>query len=96
MLDHTSVLVLARIDGRPVGFARAVTDRTFRAFVEDVIVLPEFRNRGVGTRIMARLEELVKQFGVPRMELVTAQPDFWRQLGYKPKPGSTYMVKTLA
>src|SRR5690242_20696309 len=35
-------------EGRQVGFARAITDRAVFAYLADVFVLPEHRNRGVG------------------------------------------------
>jgi ribosomal protein S18 acetylase RimI-like enzyme len=38
-----------------VGFARAVTDRFLRAYIEDVIVAPELRHAGVGQAVMDRL-----------------------------------------
>ena len=95
MLDHTDFLVMTKVDGRSAGFARIITDRTFRAFVEDVIVLPEFRRRGIGRRIMLKVEELVRALEVPRIELITTETEFWKKLGYAQKPGSTYMTKNL-
>ena len=40
---------------RLVGFARAVADGPFRAYIEDVIVEGRYRGRGVGNRLVARL-----------------------------------------
>lgn len=38
-----------------IGFARAVTDGILRAYVEDVIVSPEWRGVGVGRALLAGL-----------------------------------------
>ena len=38
-----------------IGFARAVTDGILRAYVEDVIVAPGWRGRGVGRALLAGL-----------------------------------------
>ena len=38
-----------------IGFARAVTDGVLRAYVEDVIVSPEWRGAGVGRALLAGL-----------------------------------------
>jgi GNAT superfamily N-acetyltransferase len=95
MLRGTDVLVLARRRGRPMGFARMITDGVFRAFVEDVIVAPEGRGQGIGTRMLRRLERAARRMGVARLELVTREPGFWRRLGYARKAGSQYMVKRL-
>jgi GNAT superfamily N-acetyltransferase len=96
MLAHTDVAILARLDGRPVGFARAITDRTFRAFIEDVIVVEDLRGAGVGKQMLARLEELISELGIARVELTTTQVGFWHKLGYAEKPSTTYMVKYLS
>ncbi len=95
MLRHTDILVLARYKGRPVGFARVLTDRTFRAFVEDVIVVPALRRRGIGRAMMVKAEQLVKKLGVLRMELTSTETGFWEELGYGRKTNTSYMVKYL-
>jgi ribosomal protein S18 acetylase RimI-like enzyme len=41
--------------GQLVGFARAVTDGVLRAYVEDVIVAPDRRGRGIGRAVLDRL-----------------------------------------
>ncbi len=96
MLENTGIVILAKIQGRPAGFVRVITDRTFRAFIEDVIVVPEMRRRGVGRAMMTKLEQLIKKLGVPRMELTTTQTGFWKKLGYQRKTNTNYMVKYLS
>ena len=95
MLQGSDLVVLARNGQRPVGCARLITDGVFRGFVEDVIVAPAYREQGIGTRMMRRLERAAQRMGVARLDLVTQRPEFWRQLGYARKMGSRYMVKRL-
>jgi GNAT superfamily N-acetyltransferase len=38
-----------------VGFARAVSDGEFRAYIEDVVIDNEYRNTGTGTLVVSRL-----------------------------------------
>ena len=45
-----------------VGFARAVTDGILRAYVEDVIVSPDWRGMGVGQALLAGLMEQLKRY----------------------------------
>lgn len=40
------------LDGRQIGFARAVTDFVRYAHLLDVFVLPEFRGRGIGKLLL--------------------------------------------
>ena len=42
----------AYLNGRQIGFARAVTDFVRYAHLLDVFVLPEFRGRGIGKLLM--------------------------------------------
>ena len=49
----------AWLEDELVGFARAVSDGIFRAYVEDVVVATAHRGRGIGARMMdALLEDL--------------------------------------
>jgi GNAT superfamily N-acetyltransferase len=52
---ENSVCVIALIDGRQVGFARASGDRTLFARISDVIVWPEHRGKGIGKALLEAL-----------------------------------------
>jgi GNAT superfamily N-acetyltransferase len=43
--------------GRQVGFARAVTDRIFVAWILDVVIDPEFRGQGLGKWLISCMLE---------------------------------------
>ncbi|WP_156509937.1 GNAT family N-acetyltransferase [Rossellomorea aquimaris] len=38
-----------------IGFARAVSDDKFRAYIEDVVVHKDFQKLGIGTKLVSRL-----------------------------------------
>ena len=38
-----------------IGFARAVTDGKFRAYIEDVVLHTEFQKSGIGTKMVSQL-----------------------------------------
>ncbi|MBM7586032.1 putative GNAT family acetyltransferase [Bacillus pakistanensis] len=42
-------------DGRLVGFARAITDGKFRAYIEDVVVISSLQKTGIGKILVAKL-----------------------------------------
>lgn len=44
-------------DGVFAGFARVVTDYATMFYVGDMIIAPEYRGRGLGTRLMERIME---------------------------------------
>ena len=47
--------VSALDDERLVGYARAISDGAFNAYVSTVVVLPEYQRRGIGREMVRRL-----------------------------------------
>jgi len=73
-------------DGTLVGIIRAVGDGASILFIQDIIVLPEFQRRGIGT---ALLKAIVSRYpDVYQMELMTDNTDktiaFYKSLGFTP------------
>lgn len=65
--------VIARLDGTPAGFALYFFNySTFLArpglYLEDLFVLPEYRGRGIGKRLLLHLARLANARGCGRME----------------------------
>ena len=58
-----------------------------RGWIYSVAVLPEYRRRGVGTRLTRHAEERLKSLGCPKINLQILQENkaveaFYRKLGY--------------
>ncbi len=70
------------VDGKMIGFGRAISDGQYQSAIYDVVVLPEFQNQGVGKTIMnALLEKLPKTSTI----LIYAAPGkeiFYRKFGF--------------
>ncbi|MDP9362679.1 MAG: GNAT family N-acetyltransferase [Chloroflexota bacterium] len=67
-----------------VGFARAVTDGLFRAYLEDVAVHADHRQQGIGSRLVTRL---VQELADVELTSLFCQPDlaaFYGPLGFRP------------
>jgi GNAT superfamily N-acetyltransferase len=97
MLEHTDVVVglVDRAPNRLIGFARAVTDRTFLALVLDVIVERSYRGRGLGARLVDELLSRPELAEVESVELV-CQPelvDFYRRWGFSEKVGRSMLMR---
>jgi ribosomal protein S18 acetylase RimI-like enzyme len=103
MLDHTDVVVcLVRevVSGRlhdheVVGFARALTDSEYRAFVEDVVVGVPYRGRGLGTRLVEALCDHPDLAGVDQV-ILECRPDlvdFYERLGFETVPAEAVLMK---
>lgn len=82
MLSGTSVHVGAWRAGHLIGYARAVSDGVFRAFIEDVIVSSRYRGSGLGSRLVDTL--LAELEGIQEVKL-SCVPDlvpFYERFGF--------------
>jgi GNAT superfamily N-acetyltransferase len=87
-------VLLAEVDGRPVGYAIYLfTYSSFLArptlYLEDVFVLPEHRRGGIGGQFFQALHQAARREKCGRMEWVvldwnTPAHRFYRKLGAKP------------
>ncbi len=66
-----------------VGFARAVTDSEFRGYIEDVLVLREYRGGGVGRRMTGLLMEALDHIDVVTLFCQRKLVSYYESLGFK-------------
>jgi len=70
-------------DGRQVGYARAVSDKVRFAYVLDVFVRKEFRNRGAAKLMMKRILEAEELSEVYQWLLITRDAhELYEKLGF--------------
>lgn len=70
-------------EGRQVGFARVVSDRTTFAYICDVFALESHRGNGVGKSLMAAIMSHPELQGLRRWTLFTRDAhDLYRQFGF--------------
>ena len=97
MLGESDVVVglVDRDSDELVGFARAITDRTFLAVVLDVIVEPGHRGQGLGARLMDELLARPELADVDSIELV-CQPElieFYARWGFTDAVGRSLLMR---
>lgn len=71
--------------GRAVGMGRVIADGVSDGYIQDLVILPEFRKSGVGKRIVSALVDRCLQCGITWIGLI-AEPEtekFYRQLGFQ-------------
>jgi aralkylamine N-acetyltransferase len=79
-------MVARSIEGRIVGMARVISDGFSDAYIQDVVVLPEFRGRGVGKELVRRLIQHCVSRKIAWIGLV-AEPgtqEIYENLGFRP------------
>ncbi len=69
---------------RLVGFARAVTDGVFRAYVEDVVLAPDARGAGVGQVLVDRLLRMLPPTAVTSRFCPSSLAGFYAGSGFRP------------
>lgn len=95
--NRSSWLVVSAYDGdRLVGFGRVVTDFVLHAMIFDMIVLPEYQGRGIGTLILTRLVDRCLEQGIRDIQLFCARGKrrFYERNGFEARaedaPGMQY------
>lgn len=92
MLDDT-IAVGAWAGEQLVGFVRVVSDEHFRAFLEDVVVHPDFQRRGIGRllldRVLAELDtiDVVSLFCAPHLV------PFYKAAGFRARRSQVVMLR---
>ncbi|HET6581408.1 MAG TPA: GNAT family N-acetyltransferase [Methanoregula sp.] len=75
--------------GRAVGMGRVISDGISDGYIQDLVVLPEFRKSGVGAQIVAALINRCLQAGITWIALI-AEPGterFYLPFGFHPMEG---------
>ena len=95
MLKHTG-LVLTAWEGRQlVGFARVITDFTYRAIIADVIVHPGQHGLGIGKTLVQAALKHPKLQGVGGFWLYTTDKQaFYKKLGFQLSPDNLMIYRT--
>jgi ribosomal protein S18 acetylase RimI-like enzyme len=82
MVRGSTLGVTAHDGDALVGFARAISDDAFNAYISTVAVLPAYQRRGIGTELVRRLvdgrEDLTWVLNTPDV------PAFYAKLGFVP------------
>jgi GNAT superfamily N-acetyltransferase len=92
-LKHRCIKV-AEVGGQVIGMCTAQTlistaEGGVVALVEDVVVDPQFRGRGIGRNLMESIEDWARSRGATRMQLLADRTnfsalDFYDKIGWRP------------
>ena len=91
-LENSCAVCVAYSDGQLCGMGRALGDHVSDAYIQDVVVAPEFRRRGIGGGIVRALAAELRRQGVDWIGLVGAPgtEKFYRDLGLTAPAGYTF------
>lgn len=96
---HSSFLFIIALDtttGRAIGMGRIIADGSSDGYIDDVAVLPTYRERGIGTTIATLLRSLGTALGLSWIGLISApgKENIYKRAGFFPMENYTPMSLT--
>ena len=91
-LIRGSFLFVVAVDvktGHAVGMGRVISDGVSDGYIQDLVVLPEYRKTGIGARIISTLVKKCVERGISWIGII-AEPDtekFYLPFGFHPMEG---------
>ncbi len=91
-LENTCFSIAAVEEGRVVGIGRLVGDGAMIWYIQDVIVVPEYRRSGVGTAIVQKLMDYVRSEAIPGTSVsvglmaAKGKEPFYEKFGFYARP----------
>jgi N-acetylglutamate synthase-like GNAT family acetyltransferase len=78
---------------RLIGFARATSDGIYRATIWDVVIHPEYRGTGLGSKLVETLLNHPHMQRVERVYLMTThQQGFYKKIGFQSNSSTTMVL----
>ena len=87
-------MVARSLEGRIIGMARVISDGHSDAYIQDVVVLDDYRGQGIGRELVRRLTQFCLARKIAWIGLV-AEPGtqgLYEELGYGPLAGYQPML----
>jgi GNAT superfamily N-acetyltransferase len=89
-LPHTLYCVCAFIDKEIIGMARVIGDAGMVFYIQDVIVLPDYQGKGIGTRLMDAVMEYIRAHAHPHtiigLMAAKGKETFYEKYGFSARP----------
>ncbi|RCJ41041.1 acetyltransferase [Nostoc minutum NIES-26] len=76
-----------------IGFARATSDGIYRATIWDVVIHPDYRGTGLGSKLVEAVLSHTRMKWVERVYLMTThQQEFYKKIGFQPNSSTTMVL----
>ena len=64
-LDNSLKIVTVYDDGEPIGMGRIVGDGAVICYIQDLIIIPEYQGKHIGSMLIEKLISYVKSITIP-------------------------------
>ncbi len=94
-LAHSISVTARGADHRLIGYARVLTDQTYIYYILDVMVDPEHRGQGIGTRLVERAVEEAQKNGFIKIFLtaIPGSEPFYKRIGFRPSMSPVLVLR---
>lgn len=77
-----------------IGFGRATSDGIYRANIWDVVIHPDYRQLGLGTKLVESILSHPRLSRVEKVYLMTThQQHFYQKIGFSPNETTTMVIE---
>jgi ribosomal protein S18 acetylase RimI-like enzyme len=83
VFEASNVIALATVNGRIIGFGRALSDGVFNAAIYDVVVHQEYQKQGIAKRVMEYLLGQLCNVSCVHLISTTGNDEFYQKMGFK-------------
>lgn len=96
IIKSTFCFVIAVDEGRIIGMGRSISDGVSDAYIQDVTVLPEYRKKGIGGKIIELLIEYLHSKEIGWIGLISepGYNSFYHKQGFSIMQGYTPFLYT--
>ncbi len=96
IIKSTFCFVIARDEGRIIGMGRSISDGVSDAYIQDVTVLPEYRKKGIGGKLIDFLVKYLHSEGIGWIGLISepGYNSFYQHQGFSIMQGYTPFLYT--
>ena len=81
ILMNSDYVIVAMDGGRMIGFINAISDKTLAAYIPLLEVVSEYRKQGIGTELVKRMLEQLKDYYMIDLCCDEHLESFYRRLG---------------
>ena len=79
---------------KAVGMGRVISDGRSDAYIQDTIIKPDYRNKGIGKKLVKKLIEYCLESGIRWIGLISepGSEKFYQNIGFKVMKNYTPMI----
>jgi len=83
--SYAFAVVIHKKTKQTIGMGRIISDKVSDAYIQDLVILPEYRNKGYGKQLVKTLLEHCKSQNLHWIGLIAEpnQDEFYKKIGFK-------------